>query len=51
MENINKLKVSKNYEGTKTCLKGKEPGLFVYFGQFPCLWIRIRMPITDPDPG
>jgi hypothetical protein len=34
-----------------TVLKGRKPGLFVNFGQFPCSWIRIRIPNTDPDPG
>ncbi len=32
-------------------LKGRKPGLFLNFGQFPCSWIRIRIPNTDPDPG
>jgi hypothetical protein len=32
-------------------LKGKKPGLFVNFGQFPCSWIRIRISNTDPDQG
>jgi hypothetical protein len=27
------------------------PGLLVNFGQFPCSWIRIRIPNTDPDLG
>jgi hypothetical protein len=31
--------------------KKKKPGLFVNFGEFPCSWIRIRIPIMDPDPG
>ncbi len=26
-------------------------GLLAYFGQFPCSWIRIRLPYTDPDPN
>jgi hypothetical protein len=41
------------YEGTKAFSKGKKPGLFVNFGQFPCSWIRIRIRITytDPDAG
>ncbi len=32
-------------------MKGRKPGLFVNFGQFPCSWIRIRIPNTDADPG
>jgi hypothetical protein len=31
-------------------LKGWKSGLCVKFGQFPCPWIRIRIPKTDPDP-
>jgi hypothetical protein len=34
----------------KPFFKGRKPGLFVNFGQFPCSWIRIRIPNTDPDP-
>jgi hypothetical protein len=30
-------------------LKGEKPGLFVKFSQFPCSWIRICIPNTDPD--
>jgi hypothetical protein len=30
-------------------LKGRKPGLFVNFGLFPCSWIRIHIPNTDPD--
>jgi hypothetical protein len=37
------------YEGTKAFLKVKEQGLFAYFNQIPCSWIRIRIPNTDPD--
>jgi hypothetical protein len=33
-------------EGTKAFLKGRKPGLFVNFGQFPCYWTRIRIPNT-----
>ncbi len=34
------------YEGTKDFLKGMKQGLFVKnVGQFPCFWIRIRIPI------
>ncbi len=36
---------------TKAFLKGRKPGLFLNFGQFPCSRIRIRIPNTDPDPG
>jgi hypothetical protein len=36
---------------TKAILKGWKSGLFVNFGQFPCSWIRICIPTTDPDPG
>ncbi len=44
-------KVKKHsYEGTKAFLKGRKPGLFVSFGQFPCSFIRIRISNTDPDP-
>jgi hypothetical protein len=31
-------------------LKGRKPGLFVNFGQFPCSWTWIRIPNIDPDP-
>ncbi len=37
--------------GSKTLLKGKKPGTFVNYGQFPYCWIWIRIPHTDPDPG
>ncbi len=37
------------YEATKAFLKGRKPGLFINFGQFPCS--RIRIPNFDPDPG
>jgi hypothetical protein len=30
--------------GSKTLLKGRKPGSFVNHGQFPCCWIRIRIP-------
>ncbi len=30
-------------------LKGWKSGLFVNFGQFPCSWIRIRIPNSDQD--
>jgi hypothetical protein len=33
----------------KAFLKCRKPGLFVNFGQFPCSWIRIRIP--NPYPG
>jgi hypothetical protein len=36
--------------GTKVFLKGWNSGLLVNFVQFPCSWIRIRIPNTDPDP-
>jgi hypothetical protein len=39
------------YEGTKAFLKSRKPGLFVNFVQFPCSWIQICIPNTDPDPG
>ncbi len=29
-------------------MKGRKSGLFVNFGQFPCYWIRILIPNTDP---
>jgi hypothetical protein len=33
-------------------VKGSTSGIFVNFGQFfPCSWILIRIPNTDPDPG
>jgi hypothetical protein len=46
--------------GQETYLRGKKGFLkrsqtrnriFVNFGQFPCSWIRIRIPTTDPYPG
>jgi hypothetical protein len=50
----NMLKVSKRskkhtYEGTKAFLKGRKPGLFVNFGQYPssAFPIRIRIRIQD----
>jgi hypothetical protein len=39
------------YVGTKAILKGLTLGLFLDFAQFPCSWIRSRIPNTDPDPG
>jgi hypothetical protein len=33
-------------EGTIALLNGRKPG-----SQFPCSWIRIRIPNIDPDPG
>jgi hypothetical protein len=39
------------YKGTKAFLKGRKPGLLEYFLQFPCSWIRICIPNTEPDPG
>jgi hypothetical protein len=54
MKNILKVGYrSKNYhtnEGAKAFLKGRNPVLFVNFGQFPCSWILICIPNTDPDP-
>ncbi len=38
------------YEG-KPFWKGRKPDLLINFGQFPCSWIQIRIPNTDPDPG
>jgi hypothetical protein len=38
-----------NYEA-EVFLKGRKPGLFVNFGQFPSSWFGIRIPNTDPDP-
>jgi hypothetical protein len=38
------------YEGTKAFLKCRKPGLLINFAQFPCSWIRIRVPDTDTDP-
>ncbi len=32
-------------------MKDRKPGLLVNFGQFPCSWIRIRIPNKDLDPG
>jgi hypothetical protein len=29
----------------------QDSGLLIFFGQFRCSWIRIRIPNTDPDPG
>ncbi len=40
-----------SYEGTKVFLKGKKPGFFVNYGQFPSSWNRIRIRITNTDPG
>jgi hypothetical protein len=34
----------------KTFVKERKPVLLVNFGQFPCSWIRIRIPNTDTDP-
>ncbi len=34
-----------------TFSKGRKPGLFVNFDQFPCSWIRIRIPNMYPNPG
>ncbi len=57
MKNVPVLKVgnrSKRRVPTKiqkATLKDRKPGLFVNFGQFPCSWILIRIPNTDPDPG
>ncbi len=31
--------------------EGRKLVLFIYFGQFPCSGIRIRIPIMDPDTG
>ncbi len=39
----------RTYEGTKAFLKGRKPGLFVNFGQFPCSWIQIRIRISNTD--
>jgi hypothetical protein len=57
MKNIWYLKLVKGqkiptYQGTKAFFKGRKPGFFVNFGQFPYSWIhiRIRIPNTDPDP-
>ena len=36
---------------SKAFWKGRKLGLFVNFGKFPCYWIRIRIPNTDPDSG
>jgi hypothetical protein len=38
-------------KGAEAFLKGRKPGLFVNFGQFPFFWILIRIPNTDPDKG
>jgi hypothetical protein len=45
-----KLVRKHTYEGTKAFLKGRKPGLFVNFSQFPCFWIQIRISNADPDP-
>ncbi len=34
----------------KPFFKAEKPCLFFNFGQFPCSWIRLRVPNTDPDP-
>ncbi len=34
---------------SKIFMKVWKSGLFVCFGRFPCSWIRICIPITDPD--
>ncbi len=39
------------YEGAKAFWKDRKQGLFLNFGQFPCSWIRIRIPNRDLDPG
>ncbi len=39
------------FEGTRALQKARKPSLFVNFGEFPCSWIRIRIPNMDPDPG
>jgi hypothetical protein len=39
-----------NLVGKKAFLKGSEICLCINFGQFPCFWILIRIPDTDPDP-
>ncbi len=36
-----------DYEGAKAFWKGRKLSFFV---NFPCSWIRIRIPNTDPDP-
>jgi hypothetical protein len=38
------------YEGTEDILKGRKPGLLVNFVQFPCFWIRIRIPNKNSGP-
>jgi hypothetical protein len=39
------------YEGTRAFSKDRKQGLFFNFGESPCSWIRIWIPIfnTDPD--
>ncbi len=36
--------------GSKIILKSLKSGLFVYFGQYPCSWIRIQESQTNADP-
>jgi hypothetical protein len=38
------------YEGTKAFSKGRKPGLFVHFDQFPCSWIRNQDSQINADP-
>ncbi len=45
------IKKIPTYEGTKAFLNGWKSDLIVKFGKFPCSWIRIRKPNTNPDPG
>jgi hypothetical protein len=53
MKNIpqinNRSNKQRNYKGTEAFLIGRKPVLFVNFDQFPCSWILIRIPNTDPD--
>jgi hypothetical protein len=35
----------------KSLSEPQEPGLYVIFGQFSCVWIRIQNPNMDPDLG
>jgi hypothetical protein len=41
----------KKHTGTYESTKARKPGKFENVGQFPCFWIRICIPNTDPDPG
>jgi hypothetical protein len=43
--------IKHTYAAKKSILKGCKSGFFANFCKFPCSWIRIRIPNTDPDLG